>query len=1221
MIKVSNLLPESVKWENAVTALGQSDPKHTRDQLLKSGHYGNLDAWDSIIKDDTFQNWKTSNDVKHALVWACGVAATAKTELALFVIDHLEHSDLNPKDYWVLYLLCGRAEENRTTAVSILKGLLWLFCKRDPALAKYLCDEFQFQDIRLVQDHQVEAFWQVFEKMVDNCRAKRIYCVIDGIETCGSDDSDCSTLRRDTLQDFLRRMSHLLRSHSQEPNFQSPESPTSTFPNSSRTVEPCMTAAEKFRVLILAQKLPQASMAQIADFPQLQLKIEPAVESLIQKKVRRVSTMGSKTREPSEEMLQTIDQILTSGPSQSLQFVGLVSEKIEGMTLDKLRKYRKNAPKSIEEFHTQTLQNIPPKFRLSVLAMLKWVALAERPLTTSQLTKAIKYSLDKSFTAKSLTKILSYCPGLVTKRPVTKRHHRVVLGEEVSKLLFDQDSPLLGIKQLQGFVSTLSNTHSELTNACVAYLQDSANLERSRTVRLREGDQLKKADRIFFEKHPFLEYAIVNWPYHAKRGNFEKTDFDVAFFGDRLPRRRLWWESYWISLPLRKWVAWKWTAPGDFSLLHLAAFFDIVPLAQYVEAQGNFEELILAEDHYGMKPINWATEKSASGMVQFLLERGDFDNAALLQAARTGQIPILRMLLENRHKPMHSPQVASPISSPNAPSTPLQSFRKVTLRSLSDFSKPSDRTDKAKQGPLSPTDAGYGKAKSETALHVAAACGHDEAVAVLLDAREDVHLTTDGGWTPLHNAAWFGRVAVVERLIAAGADPDASTKDGLKPLHCAVKNSQPCVVQMLLDKDIVNMDAEDQFGNTPFHMACKCHDIAIMDILLAHKVDIERRMRVGWTPLMWTAVADQAHDVAKWLLEHNANVNAIWIHSHAEAGDSIELNALDLAKAYQRPSVADLLKRHGAVDNKSLLSRSSIDLPLPGALEETYDLPEVHEMVALQLDRTDTEDSRVSSDDDISSDIEVEDSSEDEASNDESQSRKPSASSIENEQKSRRQSSFATQGLGISEEVEEKVEVPAPRLQSLDAVVPPPVSPLHAADERQDGEQPATVLDTNGRIRQDSSVLVQEPETYLSKDESLDTDIISEPSVGVHSSPAVVDTSLDSANERKSSGSKSPNAIGDMLTRINWRRMGSSGSVSNGTSLPVATSEPSIPSDGDIVVRNNESNSPGGSQDSRKDSVFGRLKVKRGFSWKKENDNAKNAPFTGLDPHTEESDR
>jgi ankyrin repeat protein len=82
-------------------------------------------------------------------------------------------------------------------------------------------------------------------------------------------------------------------------------------------------------------------------------------------------------------------------------------------------------------------------------------------------------------------------------------------------------------------------------------------------------------------------------------------------------------------------------------------------------------------------------------------------------------------------------------------------------------------------------------------IHSAVAGGHDEVVAVLIDAGADVNATQRHGWTPLHGAAQNGSLASVERLLAAGADPAARNDDGVDALALARQAGHEAIVARL----------------------------------------------------------------------------------------------------------------------------------------------------------------------------------------------------------------------------------------------------------------------------------------------------------------------------------------------------------------------------------------------------------------------------------------
>ena len=82
-------------------------------------------------------------------------------------------------------------------------------------------------------------------------------------------------------------------------------------------------------------------------------------------------------------------------------------------------------------------------------------------------------------------------------------------------------------------------------------------------------------------------------------------------------------------------------------------------------------------------------------------------------------------------------------------------------------------------------------------LHSATAGGHDDVVAVLIDAGADVDSRQPQGWTPLHAAAMNGSFRSVDRLLAAGADPAARNDDGTTAIELARAAGHDAIVALL----------------------------------------------------------------------------------------------------------------------------------------------------------------------------------------------------------------------------------------------------------------------------------------------------------------------------------------------------------------------------------------------------------------------------------------
>ena len=135
-----------------------------------------------------------------------------------------------------------------------------------------------------------------------------------------------------------------------------------------------------------------------------------------------------------------------------------------------------------------------------------------------------------------------------------------------------------------------------------------------------------------------------------------------------------------------------------------------------------------------------------------------------------------------------------------------------------------------------------------TALHVAAAHGASEAVAMLLAAGASPNARNFGGETPLHLAMSLRCIAPL--LAAPGVDVNAASLLGLTPLHIAV--SYGACLKALLAAPGLNPNPRNANGETPLHRAAAMpgHEWAVRTLLDANVgVDAEVVSCGGHTPL------------------------------------------------------------------------------------------------------------------------------------------------------------------------------------------------------------------------------------------------------------------------------------------------------------------------------------------------------------------------------------
>ena len=105
-----------------------------------------------------------------------------------------------------------------------------------------------------------------------------------------------------------------------------------------------------------------------------------------------------------------------------------------------------------------------------------------------------------------------------------------------------------------------------------------------------------------------------------------------------------------------------------------------------------------------------------------------------------------------------------------------------------------------------------------TALHRAAASGHEAVVRLLLENGAGVDVQDKLGATALRGAAASGHEAVVRLLLENGAGVDDKSKFGRSALHRAVASGHEAVVRLLLE-DGAGVDDKNKFVATALHWA------------------------------------------------------------------------------------------------------------------------------------------------------------------------------------------------------------------------------------------------------------------------------------------------------------------------------------------------------------------------------------------------------------------
>ena len=162
-----------------------------------------------------------------------------------------------------------------------------------------------------------------------------------------------------------------------------------------------------------------------------------------------------------------------------------------------------------------------------------------------------------------------------------------------------------------------------------------------------------------------------------------------------------------------------------------------------------------------------------------------------------------------------------------------------------------------------------------TPLYYAALCGFNDLVEHLI-AKHPQDLNADGGYyvRPLVAALAGGHFQTADLLRRNGADLDVRGQYGRNPLHAAAYSENFEVVRILIDYDPAYVNARSESGSMPLHWALRGHNLkdgSVLRLLLENGANVNAQNQDGRTPLH-VASFDGVLEVVRLLLEHGADV-------------------------------------------------------------------------------------------------------------------------------------------------------------------------------------------------------------------------------------------------------------------------------------------------------------------------------------------------------------
>ncbi|KAJ3456350.1 hypothetical protein MRS44_016373 [Fusarium solani] len=711
-----------------------SDPKIDRATLVSSKGKRTPGTCEWIRENPHYQTWLAGES---RLLWISGGPGRGKTVLSLFLNEEAEKL-CEETENRLLFYFCRSQDERHNSPINVLRSLIY-------QILEFSIDGPEVQEVLQYFDtpekiqfalSSFECLWTVLEKLFAQPELPKVFCIIDGVDECHSSHQ---------LVERLYGYCKL-----QAPNNDS----------------------AGLRLAMIGRGIDG-----LEAFPGI--KLDPDNEEKVNEDVK---AFISSSLEPLAR-IQGFDDDIRSRVEKSLL------ERAEGIFLwvsfviDELSRKKtcleildtiRALPKGLHPIFARMLHQIESDQRQTSSLILKWVALAMRPLTLDELTAVI--GVEPGGHDVSIERITA--DRVAICRPFLKVHNNQVLfvhqsaKEYLLRKQHDTD------QVVEGFRIAADQGHAELAHKCLLVLEDSAL----------QHTVLDFGDRPWQGESPLLDYAIRRWHNHARLASRDAKDLfnpDRPFFKQPSAVRSKWVETH------NRW-------PGMYLLqclpqtpLHMASYFAIVP---WVEIALQWDRSMprrvrrwrsrktIDSIDYRLTPLGWAVESENKDTVQILLDSGagidarsSGNETALIDAVHRGDEPIVRLLLD-RGADVNATTKRNNLAVFNATSDRRTALLIFLLDRGAGF------------------DAVNLYSYYSTALIEAASQGNEEMVRLILDSGASLNPKSRQGINALTAAISIGHESITRLLLDRGV----SVKGQYEPLNCAASSEHEGMVPLLL---------------------------------------------------------------------------------------------------------------------------------------------------------------------------------------------------------------------------------------------------------------------------------------------------------------------------------------------------------------------------------------------------------------------------------------
>ncbi|MCJ1398835.1 hypothetical protein MMC11_002036 [Xylographa trunciseda] len=341
-----------------LSALFLTDPKDDREKLvnIKGSRVDGTCEW--IKSNELYHSWLHS---RSQLLWLSGGPGKGKTMLSIFLAEELERTAQYSQDVLILQYFCDNKDEKRRTAVTIIRGLIFQLLQSRQKLFNHILPSFKIQKESLFLASSFETLWRIFESMICDPILSTTYCVLDGLDEC--DEA--------SLEVLLGKFAGLLSATTND------------------------SSACHLSLIVVSRELPDFVPELLLGFPRIRLdpdadiEVNDDIHRFIEEKVNGLS----RHRNYPEPLRVHVKEVFHNRAQGTFLWVGIVAKALKKYKASEVENALDYFPPGLDELYARMLLQIDVGRQEIAARILRWVVMAVRPLTLSELSTALETTL------------------------------------------------------------------------------------------------------------------------------------------------------------------------------------------------------------------------------------------------------------------------------------------------------------------------------------------------------------------------------------------------------------------------------------------------------------------------------------------------------------------------------------------------------------------------------------------------------------------------------------------------------------------------------------------------------------------------------------------------------------------------------------------------------------------------------------------------------------